>query len=177
MKKNNLAFIDLETTGLDPERQEIIEIGCVVVKPGANFEIVSELDLKVKPEHLETAEPEALRINSYNSADWIFASDLDQALKALNDKAEGAIMISHNITFDWAFLERAFAKTKVPNLMASVRLDLLSMAFVKLYHHNQVQRFNLRSLCEHFGIINKQAHSALSDAKTALEVYKRLIEG
>ena len=32
MKKRNLAFIDLETTGLNPDRQEIIELGCVVVE-------------------------------------------------------------------------------------------------------------------------------------------------
>jgi len=34
MNQKNLAFIDIETTGLDPEIQEIIEIGGVVVTPG-----------------------------------------------------------------------------------------------------------------------------------------------
>ena len=32
MKKRNLAFIDLETTGLNPTRQEIIELASVVVE-------------------------------------------------------------------------------------------------------------------------------------------------
>ncbi|MEK9183615.1 MAG: exonuclease domain-containing protein [Patescibacteria group bacterium] len=32
MKKHNLAFTDLETTGLDAHKHEIIEIGCIVAK-------------------------------------------------------------------------------------------------------------------------------------------------
>ena len=36
MKKHNLAFIDLETTGLDPDKQEMIELGCVVARQVAN---------------------------------------------------------------------------------------------------------------------------------------------
>ena len=183
MKKHNLAFIDLETTGLDPDKQEMIELGCVVARQvanpsgrGAKLEIVSEFDLKIKPEHLETAEPDALRINGYNSGDWLFAADLPQALKLLNEKAEGAMMISHNITFDWSFLERAFIKTKMQNKLASVRLDILSMAFAKLYHDPKIQRFNLRALTEYFGLKNDQAHTALADIKVTVEIYKKLLE-
>lgn len=182
MKKHNLAFIDLETTGLDPDKHEIIELGCVVVRQipragrGADLEVLSEFETKVKPERLEVAEPEALRVNGYNDADWLFAASLDQALKAMNEKIDGAIMISHNITFDWSFLRNAFLKTKVPYRMSSVRLDLMSMAFAKLYHQEEVQRFNLRFLCEYFGIKNEQAHTALSDIRASLQVYKKLLE-
>jgi DNA polymerase-3 subunit epsilon len=182
VKKRNLAFIDLETTGLNPTRQEIIEIGCVVVKQvpavgrGAKLEIISEFDSKVKPEHLETAEPEALRINGYNDADWLFAVTLEQAMKVLVEKTDGAIMISHNITFDWGFLQYAFAKTKLQNKMSPVRLDLMSMAFAKLYHQEAVQRFNLKALSDYFGIKNEQAHTAIFDIKTSIEIYKKLLE-
>lgn len=182
MKKRNLAFIDLETTGLNPTKQEIIEIGCVVMRQaqcagrGAKLEVVSEFEFKVKPEHLELAEPEALRINGYNDADWLFAASLEQAMKALVEKTEGAIMISHNITFDWAFLQYAFAKTKLPNKMSPVRLDLMSMAFAKLYHDEKVQRFNLKALCDYFGITNEKAHTALADIKASIEIYKKLLE-
>lgn len=182
MKKRNLAFIDLETTGLNPTRQEIIEIGCVVVEQvpqpgrGAKLEVVNEFESKVKPEHLEFAEPEALRINSYNDADWLFAVTLEQAMKVLVEKTEGAIMISHNITFDWAFLQYAFVKTKLQNKMSPVHLDLMSMAFAKLYHDEKVQRFNLKALGDYFGIQNEKAHTAMADIKTSIEIYKKLLE-
>jgi len=182
MKKRNLAFIDLETTGLNPTKQEIIELGCVVVEQvpekgrGATLKVISELDLKIKPEHLENAEPEALRINGYNDADWLFAVSLEQAMKALVEKTDGAIMISHNITFDWSFLQYAFAKTKLQNKMSPVRLDLMSMAFAKLYHKEEVQRFNLKALGDYFGIKNENAHTAMSDIKASIEIYKKLLD-
>ncbi len=174
IKETSLAFIDLETTGFDPEKQEIIEIGCIVLRQ-PDLKVLAELDLKVKPEHIETAEPEALAVNGYNSGDWLFAVDLAQALKALNEKAEGAIMVSHNITFDWPFLQHAFAKTGVPNNLARVRLDLLSMAFVKLCQNDRVQRFNLGALAEFFGLKNAQAHTAMADIATSVEIYKKLL--
>ena len=33
MKKHNLAFIDIEATGLDVSKHEIIEIGCIITTP------------------------------------------------------------------------------------------------------------------------------------------------
>ena len=182
MKKNILAFIDLETTGLDPEKQEIIEIGLILAQQNQTasgkpiIEVLEEIELKVKPEHLELAEPEALRINGYNEADWMFAVDLKNAMELIAKKTEGAVMVAHNITFDWSFLEEAFAKTGVENKMDVRRLDTLSMAYVKLYHEESVQRFSLHYLAQHYGIKNENAHTALADTRTTLEIYKRIIE-
>ena len=173
MRKHNLAFIDLETTGLDPERHEIIELGCLVLRQ-PDLKSLAEIDLKIRPTHLETAEPEALAINGYSSGDWLFAVELESALKQLSEKASGAIMVAHNITFDWPFLERAFVLTGVKNTLASPRLDLLSMAFIKLYRQERLQRFNLRALADYFGLKNEQQHTALNDIKISVEIYKKL---
>jgi len=179
MKKHPLAFVDLETTGLNPDTHEIIEIGCLVVRQplivGGNFEVVDELDIKVKPRHLETADPEALRINGYNDAGWLFAAELPQALAVLAQKTEGAIMVAQNVTFDWSFLHRAFMETKVENRMHFPKIDLISLAFGKLYKEPRVERYNLRELARFFDVPNEKAHSAMSDTKTAFEIYKKLI--
>lgn len=182
MKKHNLAFIDVETTGLDPERHEIIEIGCIVVKQipqsggkGCAIEVVDEFETKVKPEHIETAEPEALRINGYNSGDWLFAADLKQAMKTLSELTDGANMIGQNVFFDWQFIDRAFKTTGVPNKMHYHRIDLMSMAFAKCYHEERLQRFNLGALCDYFGVKNDAAHTALADIRATVEVYKKLL--
>jgi len=182
MKKKNLAFVDLETTGLDAEKHEIIEIGAIIARQiprdgrGNDLEIIGELDLKVKPEHLETSDPEALKINGFNEMDWMFAVDLASAMKVFADKTDGAILVAQNVSFDWLFLEKAFVKTGIENKMDYHRLDLLSMAYAKLYHDEHAQRFSLRALCEHFGIKNERAHSAMADIRAEFEVYKRLID-
>lgn len=181
MRTHTLAFIDTETTGFYPDRHEIIELGVVLARQieketgGQAVELLGEYEYKIKPTHIETADPESLRINGYDEADWIFALDLPNALTDFAKKTDGAIMVAHNLPFDLAFLEAAFKKTGVKNLMDFHRLDTISMAFARLYEKNEVKKFSLRALCEYFGIENKKAHSALSDAQALFEVYKKLL--
>ncbi len=182
MKKHNLAFIDLETTGFDPERHEILEIGGIIVKQipvegrGPKLEVIEEFEYKVKPEHLETADPEALRINSYNDADWLFASNLESVMKEVQTKTADCIMAGQNVYFDFKFLEAAFKKTGLENKMHYHRLDLIPMAFAKNYHNNDLGWYNLDSLARFYGISNDKAHTALADIRTTFEIYKKVLE-
>lgn len=182
MKKHNLAFIDIETTGLNPDRHEIIELAGIIVRQipqmgkGAKVEAVEEFEIKIKPEHLETAEPEALRINGYNDADWLFATDLTSAMKLVAGKTKDCVLVGLNIAFDASFLDHAFRKTGVKNEMHFHRIEVMSMAFAKLYDSPLAERFSLKALAEYFKIENAKAHTALSDIRTTFEVYKKLIE-
>ncbi|MEK7558576.1 MAG: 3'-5' exonuclease [Patescibacteria group bacterium] len=181
MRTENLAFIDTETTGLDLAQHEIIEIGCVLARQieregkGAQVEVIEEFEYKIKPEHIETADPEALRINGYNPANWVFAVDRTKALEDLAKKVDGAIMVGHNVAFDHAFLEKAFEDAGIKNTMHYHKLDTISIAYGRLFDNPSVEKFSLRSLCEHFGIENKNAHTALSDARATFELYKKLL--
>jgi len=178
MKNKNLAFIDIETTGFNPETQEIIEIGCVIVKQndGIPGEIIEEFELKIKPEKLENANPEALSINGYNEADWLFASNLEQAMQVFADKTKECIFVAHNVAFDWSFIAKAFAVTGVENKMFYAKIDTISFALAKLHKNPEVTRYSLGSLCECFGITNDRAHTALADTRATVDVYRKLIE-
>ncbi|MDO8660072.1 MAG: exonuclease domain-containing protein, partial [Candidatus Parcubacteria bacterium] len=81
MRKHNFIFIDIETTGLVVTKHEIVEIGCVVTNP--DLEIVEEFSLKIKPEHIENADPVALKINHYNEVDWEKAMTLNKSIEIL----------------------------------------------------------------------------------------------
>ena len=119
MKNKNLAFVDIETTGFDPETQEIIEIGCVIVKQtdGVLGDIIEEFEVKIKPVKLENASAEALAVNGYNEAEWLFASDLEPAMKSFAEKTKECIFVAHNVAFDWSFIAKAFSTTSVENKM------------------------------------------------------------
>lgn len=183
MKYNKLAFIDLETTGLDPERHEIIEIGGLIVKAipvpgrGPNLEVVDQFEFKIKPEHIETAEPEALRINSYNDMEWLFAHDLKQVLPIIAEKTKDCMMVGQNVSFDWGFLQHAFKKCDLKWPMHYHKIDLITMAFMKNYHevNRPLERYNLAALAEYYGISNPKAHSALADIQVTFEIYKKLL--
>ncbi|MEX2052518.1 MAG: 3'-5' exonuclease [Candidatus Paceibacterota bacterium] len=173
MRKHNLAFIDLETTGLNLIHHEIIEIGCVITDPDLN--ILDEFDLKIKPENIATADPTALKVNHYDPVLWKGALTLASAMEIFTRKVKDCIMVGQNVAFDFGFLEYAFNKLELPNPMHYHRLDTISIAWAKLHKEVDVERFSLREMCERFGIVNEKAHTALSDARATHELYKKLM--
>ncbi len=181
MKESTLAFLDVETTGLDPQKHEVIQIGVVLARQydrggnlGPGIEKLEEIDMKIKPSRIEDAEEDALRINGYNEADWMFAPDIKNAMEHLGKKLAGCVQVSHNITFDSAFLEKSFERAEMSNPMARYKLDTISIAFARLYNRPDV-KYSLRYLCELFQIKNENAHTALADAKALYELYKKMM--
>lgn len=176
MLNQALAFIDIETTGLDRDNHEIIELGAIIARmKDGEFIVIDELNLKIQPKNIEKAEPQALRINGYNEADWLFAVSLEDAMKELAKKTDGAIFVAHNVTFDYGFIESAFKKTNTENKMHYHRLDTISLAFGILHSNDDISKLSLRALCEKYGIENKRAHSAFADAYATYEVFKKLM--
>ncbi len=178
MKNKKLAFLDIETTGFDVEKQEIIEIGVVIMnqKDGVLGDLVEEFELKIQPTKIENASAEALAINGYNEAEWMFASTLEQAMAVFSEKTKDCVMVAHNVAFDYSFLAKAFATTGIENNMFFAKIDTISFAFAKLHKLPDAPRLNLKSLCEYFGVDNERAHTALADTRATVEVYRKLLE-
>ncbi|MEK9181568.1 MAG: 3'-5' exonuclease [Patescibacteria group bacterium] len=174
MRKHNLAFIDIETTGLDLQKNEIIEIGCIITTP--SFEIIEEFELKIKPEMIENADPVSLKISHYNPNAWESGLTLKQALSIFSKKVKDCIMVGHNVAFDFSFLEYAYSKTGIENSMHYHKLDTISIAWAKLHREPDLEHFSLRELCLRFGMKNEEAHTGLGDARATLLLYKKLME-
>jgi DNA polymerase III subunit epsilon len=169
-----LAFIDCETTGLDPRRHEIIEIAVVRAMP-RTLQSIAGLSLRVKPTRIADADPKALQVNGYASADWQDALSLRDALVMVGTQLDGAILAGHNVAFDRAFLEAAWRFTGVPRPnLDHHTLDTASLAWPLLVS-GEVQSLSLGSLCLHFGIEHAEPHRALLDARASLDVARRLI--
>lgn len=174
MSDRLIAITDLETTGLDAQVHEIIDIGLLMVDQKTLL-VVDTLDVKVRPEHIETASEYALKLNGYNEADWRDAVSLETAMKLYSTKTKNAIFCSHNTTFDWPFTAEGFKKTDVANLMDYHRLDTFTMAWTKL-HHLGLEKFNSDALLEFFHLEKEPpVHSAINGAFKAYDIFKRLI--
>ncbi len=183
MKRHKLAFVDIETTGLDPFRHEVVEIGIVLAEQRADLfgkqylEVLSEHEIQLSPEHIETAEAKALEITKYFKRDRSKAISQKEGLMQAAAILDGAIFVAQNVAFDWAFLQKAGNEYGV-NFEKSVyyhKLDLASMVVGKLYHIPELEKFTLRELTVHFGVVNEDAHTALAYARATFEVCKKLL--
>lgn len=184
MKTHKLAFVDLETTGLDPARHEIIEIGIVTAEQktdaqGRRFlEKIGEYNIQLTPVHIETADPKGLEVNKYHERDWSAAVPQSVGFGQALEILDGTVFIAQNVGFDWAFLQRSGTEHGI-DFDAHVhyhKLDLASMVFGKLYHEQKLFKYSLREMTEYFGVKNDEAHAALSDARATFEVCKKLLE-
>ena len=169
-----LAFIDLETTGLDPERHEILEIGVIRVH-GDTLEEIERADVRVRPERLDKADPRALALNGYSEKGWRDASSLTEALGRIAALFEGATLAGHNVWFDRAFLDAGWRRTGVtPPEMDHHVLDTATLAW-PLVAAGLVESVSLAPVCERLGIDGSEPHRALSDAERSLALARCLL--
>lgn len=169
-----LAFIDLETTGLDPSRHEIIEVGVIRVH-GGSLEPLMEAEVRVRPERIETADPDALRLNGWSEDGWKDALPLSEALVRIAEPIEGALLAGHNVSFDRAFLDTAWRSTGVtPPEMDHHVLDTATLAW-PLLACGLIPSVSLKDVCPALGVDRGEAHRALADARCSLDVARRLL--
>jgi DNA polymerase-3 subunit epsilon len=95
-------YLDLETTGLDPATDEILEIG-ILADDG---EIL--LDTLVRPLR-HTAWPEAQRINRIAPADVAEAPAFSALRSGIAESLSGARVVIYNADFDTGFLRAELA--------------------------------------------------------------------
>lgn len=168
-----IAMTDLETSGDVFSIHEILEIGLVVFDQ-KTFKILDTLDIKIKPEHIENAIPAAIEKNGYKEENWREATTLTEAIKKYVEKTKDCIFCGYNVSFDRGFIDEAFRKTKIKNLMDYHTLDVFTLAWQKGLKNSP--SFSLKSACTMFNVPPEPwPHSALNGAMTAYELFKKVI--
>lgn len=162
------AFVvfDLETTGLNPAVDEIIEIGAVKIVDGKLTETFSCF---VKPSKPIPAE--ATAINNITNAMVAGAYRINQVFPDFYKFCEGATLVGHNaIEFDCKFLD-VIAK-KMGYKLTEDRMDTLMMSRSKL---SELRFHNLKTICGYLGIELVGAHRAVNDTIATAQVFLRLL--
>lgn len=169
-----IAFLDLETTGLDASKHEILEVGLRKVDCHTLRPVAPCVSLLVRPERIEDADARALEVAGYDADAWKDAVEPRIALQAIAPLLEGAMLGGHNPAFDWGFLEAHYRKygLRVPR-MRYHRVDTVALAW-PLLSAGKVRSLSLDALCEHFGLARPSPHRALADVDATIEVARRL---
>mgnify|MGYP005656092147 CR=1 FL=1 len=163
-----LIWFDLETTGFNPFKNNIIEIAAID-NEGAQFETLTNNDGK----HVTKRITEITNISTEMLVGKpTIESAMTDFIKFIKPKDKPVYLIGHNIkSFDLPFI-RAHCKRFDLKLPKFYVLDTLRMSQLVLNEY----RNNLQALCELFGIHNIHAHRAMSDAQATRRIYKYLCE-
>ncbi|MGO8994722.1 MAG: exonuclease domain-containing protein [Polyangiaceae bacterium] len=174
LASRRLLFVDVETTGLDPVRHEIIELAAVRVHPQLLF-IERELVTRVRPQFPERCSMETASINGFDPQKWDHEPDIYDALKRFAPLAEGCILAGHNVGFDKAFLAAGYRRAGLEEpKMDHHTIDTATLAW-PLAVAGALESLSLGPVCDLLGIRNEGAHSARRDVARAMEVYRRLM--
>jgi DNA polymerase-3 subunit epsilon len=171
-----LLFVDVETTGLDPALNEIVELSAVRVHPQLLF-IQREMTTRVRPQFPERCSIETAALNGFDPEKWDDAPDIYDALKHFTPIAEGCVLAGHNVGIDKAFLDSGFRRAGLtwPKMDHHV-IDTASLAW-PLVAVGALESLSLSAVCDVLGVSNEGAHSARRDVARAMEVYRRLMAG
>lgn len=158
------CVLDLETTGLDPKRDRIIEIGAVRIRDGR---VADEFRSFVNPARkLEERIVELTGIHDEDLADAPFIEDvLDELLLFLGDD----ILVGHSVRFDFSFVKRAAVNAR--RQFEKHAIDTLTISRKYL---SELPSRALGALCEHYEI-HYRSHRALDDAIATHELLQHLI--
>lgn len=172
--KSLIAFTDLEFTGLDPLRHEIIEIGLIVADI-STLEEKLRWECKIKPEHIENGDPASLAVAGYKEDLWKDSISLKEGLEKYLSLTQDALFASWTAPYDWIFLLEAFKKAQLSHHLGHHTLDIFSVAFEKLREKTEVNGLGLRAVCKYLRIEQEQyPHRAITGTEKAFEVYKKL---
>lgn len=162
-----IVVFDLETTGLNPNKERIIEIGALRIENGV---IVNSLSLLVNP-GIEVPFY-ATKVNGITTEmlqDKI--SDID-GVKLFLKMIEGAVIVAHNVTFDVGFINTYLSRMNL-GLLQNKLVDTVGLSR-KAFPGGK--KYSLGIIAERLGIEVLNAHRAEDDARVCFELYRRSIE-
>ncbi|GAB4453204.1 MAG: helicase C-terminal domain-containing protein [Anaerolineae bacterium] len=157
--------LDIETTGLNAEQDQIIEIGAVRFKGDRVFDTFSQLVNPGCPVPYKIQQ-----LTGISTADVADAPPIETVLPALTRFVGDSPVIGHNIAFDLGFLNRH----KV--LEQNLPVDTFELASILLPH---ASRYSLTALLKHLNVQlppDGQAHRALDDAQATRQLFDALLD-
>ena len=168
MENKSFVAIDLETTGLDFEKDEIIEVALVRFENGVEGESV---DYLVKPTSV-TLRPFIESLTGISNADLENAEPFAAVAQKIYSFIGDLPIVAHNAMFDSKFLKQTFAKVGISfdNHPVWDSLTVSRIAYQNVPNHR------LDTLVQELGIERSRAHRALPDAIACGELFVMAID-
>ena len=179
------VVFDLETTGLDPNYDNVIEIGAIKYKNGKEVDRYQSL---IQPYDFDIAFEDDQDYAIRNGEKVLYVADYITKLTGITNKMlenaptfnkvaddilsffGNAIVFGYNVNFDINFLYDAIKQFNNSDFQNDY-VDVMRLA--RKVHHN-LNHHRLKDMVAFYNIVNEQSHRALGDAKATQDVFEHL---
>ena len=166
------VILDTETSGLDFEKDRIIEVGCIELING--IFTGKKFHKYYKPENIIISQ-ESEQIHGLNNSLLSSFPTFDDSVEELLDFIHQSQLIIHNVQFDLTMINQSLKRNSLKELDRDNTLCTLELAKKKF----PGSKNNLNALCRRFDINldSREKHGALIDSFLLLDVYNELLGG
>lgn len=174
---------DLETTGLNPNFDEIVAVSAMLLDSHLNT--ISTYTQYVFPTN--GCSPEAAAINGYTEEKWkerhaISQKDLLGQIRKFTTGTTRLYPVGHNVSFDISFLKALFQRyndeKEFGNRFSYQYIDTLSTTLLLDITQTGSSQgsYKLTNLAERFGISLDKAHDAEADLRATVELLRMCMQ-
>jgi len=167
IEEAEFSVLDVETTGLSPAVNNIIEIGLIKIK---NFKVIDQFNSFLNPGR--AIPPFITQFTGISDDDVYNAPFFDDVSKQLQDFLADSVLVGHNLAFDISFLRKEFRVSGVDNYQP---LQLCTLRLAKRLLPNLKSR-SLGNLAHHLRIKNEAAHRAYGDAEVTAKILSAFVQ-
>jgi len=154
--------LDIETTGISPEFEEMTEIGAAYIEDG---EVVRTFNELIKPGKL--IPPKIVELTGITDAMVQNAATIEEVMPIFIDFCGDLPILGHNVMFDYSFLKTAAKRAGLTFEKKALDTMVLSRQFL-----NNQRSHSLTNLIANLGIDRANAHRGLDDALATYELYE-----
>lgn len=169
------AVVDVETTGLRFDRDQILQIA-VVLHDWSSQPTTTQPTMVwstyVRPTQFWSRDLGPQHVHGISRRHVIFAPTTAKAMRKFAQLTAGRIIVAHNAEFDTKFLRAAALEHHVDLSWAGV---LCTLQMSRKLDPQRQQTHKLSTLCEKYGVALDQAHHAEHDARATAEVLSHLL--
>jgi len=164
---SSYVVVDLETTGFNPDFDEILEIGAIKIEAHEKVDTFNALVSVNKPIPKNISKLTGINEDMIKDA----GKPLDAVLLKFSEFLGDLPIVGHNVDFDKEFLQGAYAKCGSPPIPNRC-IDTLVIAKRLM---RGVESYKLEALAVQLGIECKRSHRSLSDCETTGQLYRKLL--
>lgn len=161
------TVVDTETTGLDPEKDRLIEIAAIRVRGGKE---VGRFETLVKPGR--KLSKKIVSITNITDEMLKDAPAPEECLPKFLEFLRDDVIVAHNANFDVDFIYESLQRFGLPPLENNF-IDTLRIA---RYVEPDMDNYKLSTLAKEYKIPQSTAHRALADCETTMAVLQHLDE-